>query len=86
MTSQEMEDAVEKGIIRAFARLGLVIETHSQAVDVQRDMAFLRDMRTGSQSLKSKGTWALMATVMTAICGFIWAGFQVVLRSGSQLP
>ena len=80
MTLSQVEDAVERGMVKAFGRLGLPIDTTAHSVEVQRDFAFLRDMRTGTQSIKAKSYWLVFAMFLTAICGFVWAGFQATAR------
>lgn len=86
MTEGELEEAIEQGVLRAFRTLG--IDAHNPH-ETQRDFAFLRDMRTGTQSLKSKTMWAILSGVVLAICGFVWVGFNAAIhavQSGVHTP
>lgn len=77
LTPDEIEEAVEKGVIRAFKTLGLDVENPHEA---QRDFAFLRDFRKGTHSLSQKTIWVVLSGIVLAICGFVWAGFKIAVH------
>ena len=77
LTKEELEALMERAVEKAFERIGINADD-PQAV--QRDFAFLRDMRTGTQSIKSKTLWVILAAMATAICGFVWAGFKAAVN------
>lgn len=78
LSEKQVEELMERVVERAFHKLGI---DPKDAREAQRDFAFLRDMRTGTQSIKSKTLWVVLAAMATAICGFVWAGFKAALGS-----
>lgn len=47
---------------------------------LQRDMAFLRELRDTSEKVKSRGLLVLVGILVTALCTAIWLGIKSSLH------
>lgn len=53
----------------------------NKPLDVQQDMAFLRDFRQAKESVQAKAILALVALLVSALGGAMWYGIKAALRS-----
>lgn len=63
-------------VLETLISLGMDIE---EPVELQKDMAYLRALRTGSEELKKKGVLLLFTTFIVALVGWAILGFKVTL-------
>lgn len=76
-----VREAVDEGVEQALKSLGLDTQ---KPLETQRDMAFLRDMRTGTQSFSAKAIFLAVAAAIVAVMGWAWIGYaQAVHKAGS---
>lgn len=64
--------ASEKTLQQFFQVLGI---DASDPIAMQRDFAFLRDLRTGTEKIKVKGILTFVAIATTAIVGALYTAF-----------
>jgi len=67
------EQAVEVALPRALTTLGFDI---SKPLEVQKDQAYLRDLRTGSRASRIALVGAVIASGVTALGTLLWLGLQ----------
>lgn len=77
MTEEEArriaEDAAERALVRMLLRLGIDSE---ETVEVQRDMAFVRDWRQSTEAIKRQGLLAAIGIIVVGILGLVWAALK----------
>ena len=73
LTEQDVKELVKE----AFVELGLNTDIPLEA---QRDMAFLRDLRMSSQSMRNRSFLTIVSIVITGIAAAIWLGLQQLLK------
>lgn len=64
MTKDEVAAAVEAGMNHFFTKLGLDTSTPEAVIEIQRDVSFLRRMRTASSSISSRALGALVLAIL----------------------
>lgn len=75
-TPDELEALIERGVTRALIRIGIAQTDDKEAVELQKDFSYLRDLRIGSMAIKNKGVLALVGIMVTGITTLIWFGLQ----------
>lgn len=78
ISSQEVEDAVERGIIKAFEHLGM---DATEPLEAQRDFQFLRDLRCSTESVKGKALVTIVGILVAGGLAAIWLGIKALLHS-----
>jgi hypothetical protein len=53
-------------------------------LEVQRDLAWLRDLRRASASARAKAGAAIIGILLTAAAAAVWAGLRAVVRGDPQ--
>lgn len=76
MSPDELEAVIERAITRAFIRIGVASTDDKEAIEIQRDFSYLRDLRIGATAIKNKGVLAVVGIVITGITTLIWFGLQ----------
>ena len=71
------ESDVKELVKEAFIELGLNTDV---PLEVQRDMAFLRDLRISSQGLRNRTFFTVVSVVVTGLAAAIWLGLQQLLK------
>lgn len=66
-----IREGVEKAVTNLLVKFGFDIENPSK---VQRDMAFLRDFRTGTSTLKRSILYIFLTVTIPAIIYAVWRG------------
>ena len=79
LTREQLGDIVESAVDQALLKLG--VDT-KDAIAVQQDMAYLRDLRTASDALKKKALLTLAGILVAGICTALWIGFKDMLTKG----
>lgn len=73
-----IEKSVERGVTRAFAKAG--IDIHNDWPHVQQDMAFLRQMRSGTQRIRIAVITSVILTLVSGLLYLLWDGLKNLLR------
>lgn len=74
----EIAEAVSDGIKQAFVQIGIAAEGASDIVEMQQDMAYIRKLRTGSDTIKSKVFLTVVGAAVTAVIALFTAGFMTM--------
>lgn len=75
-TNLHMQDVVRTAVHETLISLGMNAKNPLQ---LQADMAFIRELRETTEKVKSRGLLALIGLLVTAICGAIWLGIKASL-------
>lgn len=70
--SDDIEDLIDRGVTRALVRIGIASYDDKDAVELQKDFSYLRDLRIGSQAIKNKGLLGVIGLVVTGLTTLIW--------------
>ena len=65
--------ATEKGVEQALLKLGVDV---NEALEVQKDFAFIRRQRIASEKLKDKMALALVLVVLTGVISLLLVGLK----------
>ena len=52
----------------------------SDRLGLQKDMAFIRELRETSEKVKARGLFVLVGLLVTALCTAIWLGIKASLN------
>lgn len=77
---------MERVITRTLIRCGIAQSDDREAVELQKDFSYLRDLRLGSQAIKNKGVLAVLGVIGTGILTLIYFGIQFFVTHPSALP
>lgn len=69
-----VSDGVDKGIERAFIRLGV---DHSSPIEMQKDFQFMRSSRNFIQSMATKAVSTIIVLGVSALIGYMVLGMEV---------
>ena len=72
----EVQAAADKGVTAALERVGIDSEDPTA---VQRDLAFLRDWRTTTASIRKKSIVTAVGLIVAGLLGALWLGLQALL-------
>lgn len=75
---KDVELAVDRGVRHALLTIGLDV---SKPIETQQDMRFLRDWRTGTQTLRSRGVVAMIGILVAGTTAAVWVGIKSFLHS-----
>jgi hypothetical protein len=78
LSEQELEELMERAIVRAFVKIGLDVD---KPFEVQRDFQFVRDLRTTSESIKGKTIITALGVILIGALGIFWLGLKALLGS-----
>ena len=73
-----VNEVVRTAVHETLVTLGLDV---SDPIELQKDMAFVRDLRRGSDAVKTKGILVVVGLFVTGIVGAIWLGLKAALES-----
>ncbi len=73
---RQVRDAAEEGVTAALERVGI---NSDDPLEVQRDMAFVRDWRTATASIKRKSLLAGVGVLVAGSLGVLWLGVKELL-------
>lgn len=82
----DIDAVVERAVRQTLLQLGIVTTNDSDMRETQKDFAYLRDLRIGSQAMKNKGILAVIGVVVTALATLIWLGLNAIFNSGAVPP
>ena len=77
LSSEELEQAVEQGVVNALIRLGL---DASKPMDLQRDFQFLRDLRKSTESVKGKAIVTIVGILVAGGVAVVWLGIKAMVH------
>lgn len=80
--SKEVEIIVEKIIEVRMTSMGLDITSAGQLQEIQKDHAFLRELRRGSADRKKVLQKVIISIALTGVAGWIWLAVQYFLKHG----
>lgn len=72
----EVRQAADEGVTAALERVGI---DPDDPVAVQRDLAFLRDWRTTTASVRKKGILTAVGIIVAGVLGALWLGVMALL-------
>jgi len=74
----QVQDVVRTAVQETLITMGMDAKDPLQ---LQADMAFIRELRETTEKVKSRGLFALVGLLVTALCGAIWLGIKAALNS-----
>ena len=72
-----IREGVEKAVTNIFTKFGFSIDNPSE---IQRDMAFLRDLRIGTSTIKKSVLYILLTVTIPAVAYTIWQGIKAAVK------
>lgn len=78
MTKPNVREVVREAVEQTLLTLGVDAKN---PLTVQQDMHFVRELRSASESVRSKGLLVVVGILITAALGALWVGIK-----GSMLP
>ncbi len=78
MTRADVRDVVRETVEDIFLILGIDAST---PLTVQQDMHFIRELRTASETVRSRGLLVLVGILITAAAGALWLGIRGAISS-----
>lgn len=79
MCEDEVRALVKSTVRETLTALGV---DEDDPLEVQRDLAWLRDVRKASAGARAKAGAALLALLVSAVAGASWLGLKALLRAG----
>lgn len=73
LSSDETRELIREAVRETFLMLGVKID---DPIEVQKDFQHLRDWRTTTDSIKSKGLMTLMGIIVSGFVAAVWLGFK----------
>jgi hypothetical protein len=73
-----VQDVVRAAVQETLITMGMDV---SDPLQLQQDMAFLRDLRRASDTVKTRGILVVVGLMVTAIVGAAWLGIKAALSS-----
>lgn len=74
----QIQDVVRTAVEQTLITMGM---DASDPLQLQADMAFIRELRETSEKVKSRGLFVLVGLLVTAFCSAIWLGIKAALNS-----
>lgn len=78
LTRDQLRELMRECVRETLTGLGM---DDRDPIEVQRDLAWVRDMRRASASARAKAGAALIGLILTAAAGAVWVGIKAALRS-----
>lgn len=80
MTNEEIHDvatrAAREAVDQTFLRLGICA---GEPIEVQKDMAHLREWRTTTESVKRKGAVTVAGLIVSGLLAALWLGVKLLV-------
>jgi hypothetical protein len=76
MKPDELCDLMKRAVNEALTKFG--VDT-SHPLDVQRDLQFLRDWRTTTESVRGKAVLAAVGIAVVGALGIFWVGIKSII-------
>lgn len=76
----ELELLIATGVSRAFRDIGL---NQEEVFELRKDLNFLRDWRVSCETMRQRGTWAIITVLVTGVIGLIIMGIRSWVGGGS---
>lgn len=73
MTEAQVEQAVERAIMKAFRDIGF---REGDTFEVRKDLMFLREWRQTCEQVRTKGTFTVIGLVVTGLVALLVIGFK----------
>ncbi len=73
LTPDEARSLIREAVRETFLMLGVKVD---DPIEVQKDFQHLREWRTTTDSLKSKGLMALIGILVSGLVAAAWVGFK----------
>lgn len=86
LSPNDIEAIIERAVNRVLLRIGIAQADDGDAIELQRDFSYLRDLRMGSQAIKNKGLLVVVGIVITAVSTLIYFGIQFFLQHPPPPP
>lgn len=87
LSQEELESMMDRVLNRAFVRIGIAQSDDGEALELQRDFSYLRDLRLGSQAIRNKGVLAVLGVILAVFGVLIYFGIQFfVEHPGAHIP
>lgn len=83
-TKDQLQHMIKQSVSEGMVRLGIISDTDGEVVETQKDMAFVRKMRKGTDSGWTKAFGVLITTLLTGALALLWLGLNAVLHRGGQ--
>jgi len=77
LREREVRALVKEAVCQTLESMGI---DRRDPVEVQRDMAWLRDVRKASAAARSKAGLTLLGLLVSAVVGAVWLGTRAFLR------
>lgn len=75
-SSVHIQEVVRTAVQETLITMGM---DASDQLGLQKDMAFIRELRETSEKVKSRGLLVLVGLLVTALCTAIWLGLKGAL-------
>jgi len=76
LTPEEARALIREAVRETFLMLGVKVD---DPIEVQKDFQHLREWRTTTDSIKSKGLLTLVGIAVSGIAAAAWLGFKALL-------
>jgi len=76
--TMNMQDVVRTAVHETMITLGI---DASSPLDVQKDLAFLRDMRQATDTIRTRGILVLVGILVAGIAAAAWVGMKAGINS-----
>lgn len=76
--TSNVQDVVRTAVHETLTSLGMDV---ADPLELQRDLAFVRDLRRASDTVKTRGILILVGLVVSALAGAAWLGFKASINS-----
>lgn len=87
ITPDDLEALIQREVSRAFIRIGIAQADDGEAVELQKDFSYLRDLRLGSQAIKNKGVLGILTMLGMGLLALVYFGLQYfIAHPGATLP
>lgn len=84
--NDDLDAVVRHSVRETLLQMGLVTTSDTDMRETQKDFAYLRELRVGSQAMKNKGILAVIGIVVTALATLIWIGLNALFHNGAVPP
>lgn len=76
----DLKQVVSMAVEETLIRLGLDV---GDPIEIQKDMAFLRGVRTTAADVQHKSFLAVVTLCVAGLAGVLWAGIRLALQQTS---
>lgn len=76
-TSVDLDSVVRTSVHETLVTLGMDAQN---PLDLQQDMAFLREMRQAHNRIRTKGVLVLVGLVITSLATLVWMGLKASMH------